>query len=50
MTGLQNKTARTELTGRAARIRLPAQDCKNKTTRVEQKGEDRQKRTDIQGS
>jgi hypothetical protein len=30
---------------RTARIDIPAQDCKDKTTRAEQKGEDSQKRT-----
>jgi hypothetical protein len=29
---------------RIARIELPAQDCKDKTIRAEQKGEDSQKR------
>jgi hypothetical protein len=29
---------------------VPAQDCKDKTTRAEQKGEDSQKRTGIQSS
>jgi hypothetical protein len=49
VTGLQEKTARTELTGRAARIRLPAQNCKNKTTRAARTGQiewDRQIKTD----
>ncbi len=30
---------------RAARIRMTAQDCKDKTTKVEPKGEDSQKKT-----
>jgi hypothetical protein len=47
----QNETSMTGLLGhepgkncqdRFARIGLPAQDCKDKTTRVEQTGEDRQ--------
>jgi hypothetical protein len=39
-----DKTARTGLPGRAARIGLPAQNCKDKATRAEQKGEDSQQR------
>jgi hypothetical protein len=35
---------------RIARIGLPAQDCKDKTTRTEQKGEDSQKRNGMQRS
>jgi hypothetical protein len=35
---------------RAARIGLPAHDCKDKTTRAKQKGEDKQNRTCLQGS
>jgi hypothetical protein len=55
---MQNKTAMTGLPGqepgqncqdRAARIGVPAQDCKDKTSRAEQKGEESQKRTGMQG-
>jgi hypothetical protein len=35
---------------RTARTGLPSQDCTDKTTRAEQKAEDNQKRTGMQGS
>jgi hypothetical protein len=53
---MQNETFMTGLLGhepgqnrkdRAARIGLPAQNCKDKTTRAEQKGEDSQKRKGV---
>ncbi len=47
-TGRQNKTAMTGLSGKDPG--LLAQDCKDKTARAEQKGEDSQKRTGMQGS
>jgi hypothetical protein len=45
MTVLLEHEPRQNCQDRAARIGLPAQDCKDKTTRAEQKGEeDSQKR------
>jgi hypothetical protein len=47
---MQNKTARTELTGqdcqkRADRTGLPAQSSQNRTARIRQPGQDRKERT-----
>ncbi len=44
----QDRTTRTELQERAARIGLPAQDSKYRTVRAEHKGGDSQKRIGIQ--
>jgi hypothetical protein len=49
MTGLPGQEPDQNCQSRAVRIGLPAQDCKDKTTKAEQKGEDGQKRTGIQG-
>jgi hypothetical protein len=52
---LQKRTARKGQPGqnfqdRDSSIGLPAQNCKDKIARAEQKGEDSQKRTGMQGS